>query len=155
MTVVLLFDEMKQLFCCQTMCSRHAGIPRNIFNRLRWWFDNRLLCLPLPFNIVTGPWCSLCFVSFVFCFVFFTKIKLNMFKYLWVTSFSNGQNKTLDACFFPQNAEWYKLFTVQKKARVFHVSCLSQPGRRAAKQAVLQKALKSCLHCKVTAVLHQ
>lgn len=45
----------------------------------------------------------------------------------------------------------YKLFTVL----VFHVSCLSQPGHRAAKQAVIGKALKSCLHCTVTAVLHQ
>lgn len=55
MTVVFTF--LLKLSNCFSVrvCTRHAGIPQNIFNRLRWWFDKRLLCLCL---LISSLWSS-------------------------------------------------------------------------------------------------
>lgn len=57
-------------------------------------------------------------------------------------------------CVFLSLEWWVKLFTVKKKECIAHVFCLSQLDHRRTKQAVIEKGLKSCFCCAVTAVLY-
>lgn len=117
MTVVLLFVESKELFCCQGPRTRQAGIPQNVFNRLRWWLDKK--CFVCLHHLISSLWSSsqkevsLLLLFFFASYMLFTSSNRLLFLSLkcWVIL--------------------YKLFTVQGRKMFFHISCLSQQGRRA------------------------
>lgn len=159
MIVVLLFVEIKQLFCCQPVCVCGVCVCGvcvpdiqaflKLYNRMRCRFDKRLLCLHLPFDTVNliAIWKRTTLLSML-AFLF-------MLEYLPVTSFSNSKTNPRMPVSLPSMMSDINCLRHKKTELHFFASpvYLSQATQLLNKQSS-KKASKSCLHSTVTAVLH-